>query len=292
MPRPTGAEPVLDSEIVGSAGSGSERRNEGLDAGRFEALVREFAPSLYRFALSLVRDPHAAEDLVQETFARAFEQRSRFRGESSEATWLRRILHNLAVDSARRSSHEVLVDEVEGKWRDDAYTVDSSTVVERAETREALEDGLVRLPFIYRSAVVLHDVEGWSMREVAETMGIDLSAAKQRLRRGRMMLVTALAGAADRRAVLEGVPLRCWDARRLVSDYFDDELPHAQRAVVEAHLETCPTCPPLYASLVGVHAHLAGLRDPDTVIPPVLATRLAAGNPTPHAQAPNEEGRR
>ncbi|MEX1124655.1 MAG: RNA polymerase sigma factor, partial [Acidimicrobiia bacterium] len=149
---------------------GPERETEGLEADRFEVLVRELAPSLYRFALSIVRDPHAAEDLVQETFVRGFEQRTRFRRDSSEATWLRRILHNLAVDRARRSSHEVLVDEVEEKWRDDAYTVDAAVVVEHAETREDLEDGLVRLPFIYRSAVVLHDVEGWTMREVAETM--------------------------------------------------------------------------------------------------------------------------
>ena len=141
-------------------GTGAERRTEGLDAGRFEVLVRELAPSLYRFALSLVRDPHAAEDLVQETFVRAFEQRSRFRGESSEATWLRRILHNLAVDRARRSGREILVEEVEEKWRNDAYTVDSAVVVDRAEAREDLEDGLVRLPFIYRSAIVLHEWEG------------------------------------------------------------------------------------------------------------------------------------
>jgi RNA polymerase sigma-70 factor (ECF subfamily) len=259
---------------VETAGTSAERRNEGLAAERFEVLVRELAPSMYRFALSIVRDPHAAEDLVQETFVRGFEHRARFRGESSEATWLRRILHNLAVDRARRSSHEVLVDEVEEKWRDDAYTVDAGAVVEHAETREDLEDGLVRLPFIYRSAVVLHDIEGWTMREVAETMGIDLPAAKQRLRRGRMMLVTALAGATERRVVLEGVPLRCWDARRRISDYLDDELPAHERATIERHLETCPTCPPLYASIVGVRGHLPGLRDPDNVIPPRLAGRL------------------
>lgn len=250
---------------------------EGLGADGFEALVTEHASSLYRFARTLVRgDRHAAEDLVQETFLRAFEKRDTFRGEASARTWLHRILHNLAVDRARRPDREVLVEDVEEKWRNDAYTVDSGAVVERAETREELEDAMVRLPFIYRSAVILHDVEGWTVGQIADTQGIELPAAKQRLRRGRMMLVTALAGGAERRAALRGVPLRCWDARRRVSDYLDGELPAEERVLVEGHLESCPTCPPLYASLVGVKARLGGLRDPDAVVPPDLASRIQA----------------
>lgn len=249
---------------------------EGLGADAFEALVAEHSASLYRFAGTLVRDPYAAEDLVQETFLRAFEKRNTFRSEASVQTWLHRILHNLAVDRARRPDREVLVEDVEEKWRDDAYTVDSAAVVERADTRHELEDALVRLPFIYRSAVVLHDVEDWTMSEIADVQGLELSAAKQRLRRGRMMLVTALAGGAERRARLRGVPLRCWEARRLVSDYLDDELQAEGRTLVERHLETCPTCPPLYASLVGVHERLGDLRDPDTVVPPGLANRINA----------------
>lgn len=251
-------------------------RIEGLEAGSFEALVVEHAPSLYRFALTLSREPHTAEDLVQETFLRAFEKRETFRAKATVATWLHRILHNLAVDRSRRPEREVLVDDVEDKWRDDAYTVDAAEVVERAETRVELEDALVRLPFIYRSALVLHDVEGWTMRDVAQAQGIELPAAKQRLRRGRMTLVTALAAGAERRAALRGVPLRCWDARRRVSEYLDGELDRAEAALVERHLETCPTCPPLYASLVGVHARLGMLRDPDTVVPPGLAERIQA----------------
>ena len=166
------------------------------------------------------------------------------------------------------------MEDVEEKWRDDAYTVDSAAVVERAELREELEDALVRLPFIYRSAVVLHDIEGWTSKEIGDAQGVELPAAKQRLRRGRMMLVTALAGGGERRVALRGVPLRCWDARRRVSDYLDQELP--TEALVERHLETCPTCPPLYASLVGITTRLGGLRDPDTVIPPGLADRIQA----------------
>ncbi|MEU8621882.1 sigma-70 family RNA polymerase sigma factor [Streptomyces sp. NPDC048623] len=246
-------------------------RSEGLDTATIEALVAEHSAALHRFARSLAGgDSHAAQDLVQETFLRAFEKRDTFRGEASVGTWLHRILRNLAVDRIRRHGREILAEEVEEKWRDDAYTVDGQAVVEQAETREELEEALLRLPFIYRSAVVLHDAEGWTMAEVAEALDIGLPAAKQRLRRGRMMLVTALAGGAERLASLTGVPMRCWDVRSRVSDYINGDLPMAERAVLERHLQACPTCPPLYASLVGVHDRLGDLRDPDTVVPPGL----------------------
>jgi RNA polymerase sigma-70 factor, ECF subfamily len=168
----------------------------------------------------------------------------------------------------------VLVEDVEERWRDDAYTVDTEAVVLRAREREELEDALVRLPFIYRAAVVLHDVEGWTVAELAERLGIGLPAAKQRLRRGRMALVTALAAGAERQEALEGVVLRCWDARSRVSDYVDGRLGVEERAPLERHLAGCPTCPPLYAALVGVSAELSRLRDSDSVVPPHVADRL------------------
>ena len=234
-------------------------------------------PGLLRYARTIVADGQVAEDLVQETLVRALERAESFRGDSSLATWLHRILHNLAVDVSRRDREDATEDverEVEERWRDDAYTVDAATVVERAETREELEDALVRLPVIYRTAVVLHDAEGMTVAEIADIQGVALPAAKQRLRRGRMMTVDALAQERERREALRGVPLRCWDARSKVSDYLDDELMASDRVLVERHLEACPTCPPLYAGLVGARAALGALRDADTVVPQSLAGRI------------------
>jgi RNA polymerase sigma-70 factor, ECF subfamily len=71
-----------------------------------------------------------------------------------------------------------------------------------------------------------------------------------------------------------GVPMRCWDARRLVSDYIDDDLPSRDRGLLEQHLEGCPTCPPLYAGLVGVRAALGARRDTDDAVPADLAERI------------------
>ncbi len=234
-------------------------------------------PGLLRYARTIVRDDRVAEDLVQETLLRALQRTDSFRGEASLATWLHRILHNLAVDLFRRDREDATEDverEVEERWRDDSYTVDAAIVVERAETREELEDALVRLPVIYRTAVVLHDAEGMTVAEIADVQAVGLPAAKARLRRGRMMLVDALAQGRERRAALRGVPLRCWDARSKVSDFLDDELMAPDRVLVQRHLEMCPTCPPLYAGLVGTRAALGALRDADAVVPASLAARI------------------
>ena len=231
---------------------------------------------LYRFALAISRNPDLAGDLVHDTVVRAIDRRDQFRQETSLGPWLRRILHNLAIDRVRRSTKEVVVEEVEEKWLDDSYTVDPAAVAERAQTREELEDALVRIPFNYRTAVVLHDVEDWKVREIAEVQGISLPAAKQRLRRGRMMLVDALAEGHERRILLKEVPMRCWDARQHVSDYLDGVLEQATAVMVESHLEACPTCPPLYAALVDAHTGLSGHRDPDSVIPDDVRSRILA----------------
>lgn len=231
---------------------------------------------LYRFALGMTRDPSDASDVVQETVLRALERGDQYRGDAPLGHWLVRIAHNLVRDRNRRSGREILVDDVEDAWRDDAYSVDAAAVVERAATREELEDALARLPFIYRSAVLLHDVLGRTTAEIARLHGVTLPAAKQRLRRGRMALVHALAKGEERRALTRGVPMRCWDARRHVSDYLNGDLAPAIAATVERHLAACPTCPPLYAALVGVHDGLGSLRDPDAVIPPEVARSIRA----------------
>lgn len=238
-------------------------------------------PGLLRYALTLTRDQDRAEDLVQETITRALERADQFRGESSVATWLHRILYHRFADSVRRErvdpvDEDSLARAVEAAWQDDAYTVDAAAVLERAETRAELYDALVRLPIHYRSAVLLHDVEGLTVAELAEVAQISLAAAKQRLRRGRNMLVSALAGGVERREVTNGVPMTCWSARSRIDDYLADELPDGERSQVEQHLAGCPTCPALYASIVGVTTALGGWRDPDSVVPQHLAERVRA----------------
>ena len=229
--------------------------------------------SLYRFARQLVPSAHAADDLVQETAVRGLRSCHGFRGDSSLSTWLHRIMWNLAIDATRRSERELLVAEVEELWQADSYHLDPHVVAERAADGEQVRAALVRLPFIYRAAVVLHDSLGWSHAEIADRLDISEANSKQRVHRGRMLLATALADVGDRPPTPVGT-LNCWSAREQVSDYIDGALaPHAASAL-EAHLAGCPTCPPLYASLVGSLNALATIRDADNVVPPSLAERI------------------
>jgi RNA polymerase sigma-70 factor (ECF subfamily) len=152
------------------------------------AAIAAEVPALLRTARAHTRNPHYAGTSCS-TVARGLARGGPFRGESSVRHWLRRIMHRLAVDRWRRD-REISVAEVEESWMDEDYSVDAEAVVERAETRAEIEDALVRLPYDYRTTVVLHDLEGLPAAEIAE---VGLPAAKQRLRRGRMMLVTALA---------------------------------------------------------------------------------------------------
>lgn len=253
----------------------TSRRDEAKDpGGDFGILVAAEIPGLYRYAHSITADGAEAEDLVGETVVRALERQGQYRGEASLRTWLHQILYHLAIDRARHHAHELSVGEVEARWRDDSYSVDADAIMEQAESLDQVRDALVHLPTSYRSVVVLHDAEGWSTSEIATVLDVSLPAAKQRLRRGRMMLVSALAHGAQRKAANEGVPLSCWDARRHVSGYLDGELEPAQREVLEAHLAACATCPPLYQALVGATASLGALHDPDSVIPPAVAARI------------------
>ena len=142
-----------------------------MDTDQVRAELPGTVPALLRYALLLTGNEHDAADLVQDTMLRALQAADRFDGRSALTTWLRRLMHNLWVDgvrAGREAPSDEIADLVEARWRDDAYTVDAGTVVERAETRDDLLDALAHLPTIYRTAVVLHDAEGLTVAEIAE----------------------------------------------------------------------------------------------------------------------------
>ena len=255
----------------------SDPRQPRPDGDAFAATLVAELPRLVGLANRLVRDPDQAEDCAQETIIGAWRRRDQLREPKALSAWLRRSLVNRIIDRSRVHHAELDIEDVEADWRDDRYSVAPEIVLERAELRDELEDGLARLPVIYRMPVVLHDVVGWTATEIAAAMAAGLPATKQRLRRGRMMLVNALAEGDARRQASLAQPLRCWRARRHVSAYLDGELDDRTRAAVEEHLQGCPTSPPLYASLVGVKASLGGLRYPDTVVEEAMAARIRTG---------------
>ena len=271
-----------------AAGLDASPTRQSRDAADFGAALTGELPRLVRLALHLTRDSATAEELAQEAALRAWSRRRQLRDGAPIGPWLNRILVNLVIDASRvrRDQRELAVADIEERWHDDDYTVDPQQVLARAELRDELEDALVRLPAGYRTVVVLHDAVGWTVPTIADALRIGLPAAKQRLRRGRMMLVSALAEGNPKRAASLAQPMRCWQARRHISAYLDDEVTPETRAAVEGHLAVCPTCPPLYASLVGMRAQLGEQRDRDSVVPDEIAERIDARLRTTRGRRP------
>ncbi len=269
----TDARAFEPSPGTGPAGPGAPPRAGTGGPEVIERLEAEL-PRLVRLATKLVRDPDVAQDCAQETLVAAWRHADSLRDPDALWAWLRRTLINRVIDRSRAHHDELDIDDVEADWRDDRFTVQPERILEIAELRDELEDALARLPAIYRLPVVLHDALGWTAADIAAAMDAGLPATKQRLRRGRMMLVSALAEDDARRLASLAQPMRCWRARRHVSAYLDGELDPAMVAAVEEHLAHCPTCPPLYAALVGVRARMEGLRDPDTVVEERIAARV------------------
>lgn len=165
------------------------------DHATFQSLVERHMDRLYGLLLGMVGDPHDAEDLLQETIARSYRHLGTFRREASFGTWCTRIAINLARDHFRRRARMPVMQSLRGVetiWRDDRYTVDPEKVALRADDRSSLSAALAYLPPAYRATLLLHDMEGYTMQEVAKMTGVKLPTAKARLRRARMAMVSYL----------------------------------------------------------------------------------------------------
>jgi RNA polymerase sigma-70 factor (ECF subfamily) len=157
----------------------------------------------------LTRHPADAEDLVQDTVARALAAWDRFEPGTQCRAWLYRILTNSFITGRRRAQRETLCDDAaeaagQGTMLDAGHLADAWAPVPHAETllaRASLGDEVVRaldaLPDDYRTVVVLADVEGLSYREIALCIERPVGTVMSRLHRGRRMLQAALSGYAQ-----------------------------------------------------------------------------------------------
>jgi len=143
-------------------------------------LVDEWVPRVYRFALRLSGDPHVADDLTQETFARAWRSKGRLRDPSAARVWLFRIAHNLWRDRLRRGRSPV---ERAGP-ADEAVLPLHPALDDQVAARDELERALAALdtlPPRQRDVLYLIAVEGLNAAEVAAVLGITADAAKATL---------------------------------------------------------------------------------------------------------------
>jgi RNA polymerase sigma-70 factor, ECF subfamily len=166
----------------------------------FEELVLRHHRRIYRMLMGITGNAEDAEDGTQNALMKAFERIDKFRGASKFATWLTRIAINEGIQRLRgRRRLEPLGDDsrqAEEKFRPRhlrAWDDNPEQLYSRAEMRALVERALLKLPTMYRVAVVLRDLEQLSTEEAARALSVGVAALKSRLLRGRLMLRETLA---------------------------------------------------------------------------------------------------
>jgi RNA polymerase sigma-70 factor (ECF subfamily) len=180
-----------------------ERAKSG-DQSAFRAIMDQHNRRLYRVARAVMKDDTEAEDVVQETYLRAFSNLAKFRGESSLATWLTRIALNEAMGRKRKQRITVTLESVETAQEDTSAQIiqfpamSTETDPERSaaqrEIRILLERAMDALPEAFRLVFVMRDVEEMSIEETATYLGIRPETVKTRLHRARRLLRQSLDG--------------------------------------------------------------------------------------------------
>ncbi|HWW00668.1 MAG TPA: sigma-70 family RNA polymerase sigma factor [Candidatus Acidoferrum sp.] len=186
------ADTTLDAELVQRAKAG--------DLNAFEALTTRYEQRVYSLALRMLRQEQDAEDVTQQTFLSALENLAGFRGEAAFSTWLLRIashaalkvirkrkgLETVSLEEATEPAHNSDViphPEYIADWRQSP-----EQLVERNEIRRLLDGALDELDEKHRLVFLLRDVEGFSVKETAEALGLTEANTKVRLLRARLQL--------------------------------------------------------------------------------------------------------
>lgn len=166
------------------------------DQAAFEALYRRHSRRIFAVLFRLSGGQAArAEDLVQETFIRAWQALPAFRFESAFSTWLHRLAVNTALMQIRSRAG------AEDSETDDsalAYLPSHDTAGERTRERMDLERVVATLPERARAVLVLHDIEGWKHEEIAIELGMAVGSSKAQLHRARKLLRQRLGEDHDR----------------------------------------------------------------------------------------------
>jgi RNA polymerase sigma-70 factor (ECF subfamily) len=199
-PRPLRMnEPQLRARHTVDPDAALVERLRRAEAGAAEGLVDTYGDRVYRLARRITGNEQDAEEAVQDAFWSVLRHIDTFRGESLLGSWIYRITANAAYQKLRRAAHrrdEISLDQVlpiiddghhhldpSGDW---SAQIDDPAI--QSELRDVLASAIDELPANHRAVIVLHDVEGLSMAEVADALGISLATAKTTAHRARLRL--------------------------------------------------------------------------------------------------------
>lgn len=166
----------------------------------FEKLVEKYEGRVYSLAMRILQNPHDAEDVTQQTFLNVIENLKNFRHESTFSTWIMRIatyaalkiirkrrgLDTISLENAteeKRDDGEIPHPEYVADWKENPHEI-----ARRNETLKMIEEALSELEEPYRLVFLLRDVEGFSIKETADILGISEANVKVRLLRARLQL--------------------------------------------------------------------------------------------------------
>jgi RNA polymerase sigma-70 factor (ECF subfamily) len=166
------------------------------DVTAFEELVRRYTHTLFRVAKQITRSGEDAEEVVQEAFLKAFTHLDTFEERSRFSTWLTRIVVNTALTRIR-DPHTARTVSIDVDWEDENSSPSQEIadwrpgpeqIFGRSELADILRRSLESLPQSYGSVFLLRDIEGFSITETAEVLGLTAAAVKTRLLRARLQL--------------------------------------------------------------------------------------------------------
>ena len=182
-PRPTDRE-LLDAHLGG-------------DPGAFATLVGRHQDRLWAIALRVMRNPDDAADALQDAYVAAFRRAGSFRGEAQVTTWLHRVVVNACLDRLRKMKRRSAQPLPEDLDRSTLLAVDSpggaDARLEQQEQRSLVAAAMEQITADQRAALVLVDMEGYSVAEAAQILGCAPGTVKSRCARGRARLLPLLA---------------------------------------------------------------------------------------------------
>lgn len=169
----------------------------------FDYVFHEFERPIYQYLLGLTQNEADAEDLTQETFIRVNDKLKTFRGEASLKTWIYRIATNVSIDHFRsracrqtNATQSLQEAEFEREWADNNVPSPDHQVTQ-SEMSDCVQGFILSLPLSYRTVLLLHDLQGLKVQDIADLLDCSLDTVKIRLHRARNKLRESLDAGCD-----------------------------------------------------------------------------------------------